>query len=334
MAKPYPTLADIDLEDLQVDFTDVERAAARLDPVVHRTPVMTSHTLNQRAGAEVFLKCENFQRTGAFKIRGAFNAMAQLSAGDRQRGVLTFSSGNHAQAAALAGQILDIDVQIIMPSDAPDAKVKATRGYGATIISYDKHETSREEMAARMVEESGRTLVPPYDHPHIVAGQGTAARELLEEVGELDRLLTPCGGGGLLSGSAISAAALSPGCSVAGVEPEAGADATASFRTGLLHRVDNPETIADGARTPFLGRVTFPLVRRYVDEMITVSDEALIRAMRFLYQRMKLVVEPTGALAVAALLEGEVPQAGRIGVIVSGGNVDLTRLGELFRQSN
>jgi len=333
MARPYPADVEIDLEDLQVGFADVERAAVRLEGVVHRTPVMTSRTLDDRAGGRVFLKCESFQRTGAFKIRGAYNALAQLSADDRRRGLLTYSSGNHAQAAALAGMLLGIDVQIVMPSDAPAAKVEATRGYGATIVSYDKFETTREELAATLAEETGRIVVPPYDHPHIVAGQGTAALELFEEIGELDLLLLPCGGGGLLSGSAISAAALSPGCRVVGVEPEEAADAEASFRTGVLHRVDNPETIADGARTPFLGRVTFPLVRRYVDDIVTVPDEALIRAMRFLWERVKLVVEPTGALAVAALLEGKVSQADRIGVVISGGNVDLGLVGDWFRES-
>jgi threonine dehydratase len=232
----------------------------------------------------------------------------------------------------LAGRLLDIDVRIVMPSDAPAIKVEATRGYGATIVSYDKHETTREELAAAIAAETGRAVVPPYDHPHIVAGQGTAARELMEEVGELDLLLTPCGGGGLLSGSAVSASAMAPRCRVVGVEPEAGADATESFRTGVLHRVDNPETIADGARTPFLGQVTFPLIRRYVDDMVTVSDEATVDAMRILYERMKLVVEPTAALPVAALLEGAVRPADRVGIIISGGNVDLSQLGDLLRR--
>ena len=327
MATPYPAGTDIDLDRLEVSFADVEAAAARLAGIVHRTPVMRSSTLDQFVGGRVALKCESFQRAGAFKIRGAYNALAQLGVEDRRRGVLTFSSGNHAQAAALAGQLLGIDVQVVMPADAPPVKLAATRGYGATIITYDREETSREALAARIAEETGRTVVPPYDHPHIVAGQGTAALELFEDAGPLDALLVPCGGGGLLSGSAVAAAALSPGCRVIGVEPEAGADATASFRTGVLHRVDNPDTNADGARTPHLGRVTFPLVRRYVHEMVTVPDDALVRAVRFLAERMKLVVEPTGALGVAALLEGVVPAAPRTGVIISGGNVDLAALG-------
>jgi threonine dehydratase len=332
MAIPYPTPVEIDFENLRVDFADVEAAADRLAGEIHRTPVMTSRTLDRRVGGRVFLKCENFQRTGAFKIRGAYNAMSRLSEEDGRRGVLTYSSGNHAQAAALAGRLLGIDVRIVMPSDAPATKVEATRGYGATIVSYDKHETTREELAAAIAAETGRTVVPPYDHPHIVAGQGTAARELMEEVGELDLMLAPCGGGGLLSGSAVSASAMAPRCRVVGVEPEAGADAIESFRTGVLHRVDNPETIADGARTPFLGQVTFPLIRSYVDDMVAVSDDAIVDAMRFLYERMKLVVEPTAALPVAALLEGAVQTADRVGIIISGGNVDLTHLGDLFRR--
>jgi threonine dehydratase len=326
MATPYPAEVSIDLDDLRVRFEDVQAAAARLAAVVHRTPTMTSRTLDARLGCAVAVKCESFQRTGAFKIRGAYNALAQLSEDQRRRGVLTYSSGNHAQAAALAGRLLGVDVAIVMPSDAPSIKLSATRGYGATIITYNRSETTREVLAARLEAETGRTVVPPYDDPAIVAGQGTVALELLEDAGPVDLLLVPCGGGGLLAGCALAAASLSPGCRVVGVEPEAAADATASFRTGVLHQVDNPETIADGARTPYLGRVTFPLVRRWVHDMVTVSDDALIRALRFLWQRMKLVVEPTGALGIAALLEGVVPVMPRTGVVISGGNVDLDQL--------
>ena len=326
MAQPYPAGVDIDLDDLRVTFDDVEAARARLDGIVHRTPVLSSRTLNARLGGSIFLKCESFQRTGAFKIRGAYNALARLADDDRRRGVLTYSSGNHAQAAALAGRLLGIEVTIVMPSDAPAIKLAATRSYGATVITYDRRETTREELTARLAAETGRTVIPPYDHPDIVAGQGTVALELIEAAGPLDLLVVPCGGGGLLSGCAVAAAALSPGCRVIGVEPAEAADGTASFRTGILHRVDNPETIADGARTPYLGRVTFPLVRRWVDDMVTVSDEALLRALRFLWERMKVVVEPTGALGVAALLEGVVRAAPRTGVVISGGNVDLTSL--------
>lgn len=332
MAEPYPAGVEMDLDDLQVRFEDVVEAASRLDGVIHRTPVMTSGTLDRRIGGTILVKCESFQRTGAFKIRGAYNALARLAEDDRRRGVLTYSSGNHAQAAALAGRDLGIDVAIVMPSDAPAIKLAATRGYGATVITYDRRETTREDLATRLAVETGRTVVPPYDHPDIVAGQGTVAVELLEDAGPLDLLVVPCGGGGLLSGCAIAAAALSPGCRVVGVEPEQAADGAASFRTGVLHRVDNPETIADGARTPFLGRVTFPLVRRWVHDMVTVSDDALVRAMRFLWERMKLVVEPTGALGVAALLEGVVPAAPRTGAVISGGNVDPDRLARWLAQ--
>jgi threonine dehydratase len=303
-----------------IGLDEIRAAHERIAPHVVRTPVIAL------GSGGPWLKAECLQPTGAFKLRGAINTVLQLDDEQRRRGVLTFSSGNHAQAAALAGRLLGIDVQVVMPADAPPVKLAATRSYGATIITYHREETSREALAARIAEETGRAVVPPYDHPHIVAGQGTAALELFEDAGTLDALLVPCGGGGLLSGSAIAAAALAPGCRVIGVEPEAGADATASFRTGVLHRVDNPDTIADGARTPHLGRVTFPLVRRFVHEMVTVPDGALVRAVRFLAERMKLVVEPTGALAVAALLEGVVPAAPRTGVIISGGNVDLAAL--------
>ena len=330
MVNPYPLSAAIDLDDMKVVYGEIEAASTRLSGVIRRTPVESSRALDLRVGAKAVLKCENFQRTGAFKIRGAYNALSQLSDADRLRGVLTYSSGNHAQAAALAGRLLGIDVAIIMPSDAPETKLEATRGYGGNVILYDRRETTREELAVSLTETTGRTMVPPYDHPHIVAGQGTVAKELFDDVGELDLLLVPCGGGGLLSGCALSADALSPGCRVIGIEPEEAADATASFHTGQLHQVDDPQTIADGARTPYLGRVTFPLIRRYVHDMVTVSDEAVIRAMRFLFERMKLVVEPTGALAVAALLEGKVPPTDRIGVVISGGNVDLAKLGEWF----
>ena len=326
MAMPYPARVEIDLDDLRVRFEDVAAAAARLDGIVHRTPAMSSRTLDQRAGGGILIKCESFQRTGAFKIRGAYNAFARLAEDERRRGVLTYSSGNHAQAAALAGRLLGIEVTIVMPSDAPAVKLAATRGYGATVITYDRRETTREELTARLAAETDRTVIPPYDHPDIVAGQGTVALELIETAGPLDLLVVPCGGGGLLSGCAVAAAALSPGCRVVGVEPDEAADGAASFRTGILHRVDNPETIADGARTPYLGRVTFPLVRRWVSDMVTVSDDALLRAMRFLWERTKLVVEPTGALAVAALLEGVVQAAPRTGVVISGGNIDLASL--------
>jgi len=309
-----------------VTITDVEASTKRLAGIAHRTPVLTSRTVNDRSNSQVFFKCENFQRTGSFKFRGAYNALAQLSEAQKQKGVLTFSSGNHAQAIALAGQLLNIPTTIVMPDDAPTVKQSATRGYGAEVILYNRQQTNREELAQTLSQERDLVFIPPYDHPHIVAGQGTAAKELIEEVGELDLLLVCCGGGGLLSGSAIATKAVLPNCRVIGVEPERADDATRSFHTKTLQTVKNPDTIADGARTPSLGQITFPLVLHYVDDMVTVSEEAILRTMFFLWERLKIVVEPTGVLAAAALLEGvvNVPQA-RIGVIISGGNVDLLR---------
>jgi threonine dehydratase len=280
----------------------------------------------------VFFKCENLQRAGAFKFRGAYNALSRLTTDERRRGVLAFSSGNHAQAVALAGQILDIPRVIVMPTDAPAVKRAATEAYGATIVPYDRDHEDREAIGRRIASERGLTIVPPYDHPHIVAGAGTAARELIEEVGPLDLLLVPCGGGGLLSGSALAARAMAPQCRVVGVEPAAADDATRSFRSKILHRVDNPKTIADGARTPSLGTITFPLVLANVSDMTTVDDESLIRAMFYLWERLKLVVEPTGALAAAALLETSIARGTeRVGVILSGGNVDLSEISRWVR---
>ncbi len=317
---------------LPVDYADIEAAAGRLAGHAHRTPVLTSRSVNARVGAEVLFKCENFQRIGAFKFRGAYNALAQLTADERRRGVLTYSSGNHAQAVALAGRLLGIRTVIVMPEDAPPVKLAATRGYGAEVVTYDPRQTTREALGARIAAERGLTVVPPYDHAQVVAGQGTAAKELLEDEGPLDWLFVPCGGGGLLSGSAIAAARLAPGCRVLGVEPEAGDDATRSFRTRTLQTVHNPDTIADGARTPSLGAITFPLVLAYVHDMMTVSDRELVEAMRCLWERMKIVVEPTGALGAAGLFKrGDAGLRGqRIGVIVSGGNVDPTAVGRLL----
>lgn len=318
---------------LLVDYDDVAAARDRLDGVVHRTPVMTSRTVDKRVQAEVFFKCENFQRTGAFKIRGGYNALAQLPPEQKARGVLTYSSGNHAQAVALAGQLLDIPATIIMPENAPAVKLNATRGYGAEIITYDPEATTREELAQRVAAERGLPIIPPYDHPHVVAGQGTTADELFDEIGALDVLLVCCGGGGLLSGCAIAAKHHAPNCTVIGVEPARADDATRSFHTGELHTVHTPDTIADGARTPYLGRVTFPLVYTYADDMVTVSESAIREAMFFLWERMKIVVEPTGALAAAAMLDGVVPgEQRRIGAVISGGNVDLKRAAALFQE--
>jgi threo-3-hydroxy-L-aspartate ammonia-lyase len=305
-------------------YDDVARAARVIHGVAHRTPVLTSRTLDERLGARVFLKAENLQRMGAFKFRGAYHAISRLSDAERRRGILTFSSGNHAQAVALASRLLGASATIVMPADAPLPKRRATEGYGARVVPYDPATEDREEVARRLQAEGDPVLIPPFDHPDVIAGQGTAAQELFEEVGGLDLLLVPCGGGGLLSGSALAAGVLSPGCRVIGVEPEAGDDATRSFKTGTLHTVKNPRTIADGARTPSLGRLTFPLVRAHVADMMTVSDDDLLHALRFLWERMKLVVEPTGALGLAAAYRGRLEVAGRrVGVILSGGNADV-----------
>ena len=308
-------------------YADVERAAQQIAGVALRTPVATSRTINDRVGARVFFKCENFQRGGAFKFRGAYNALSRLSADERRRGVVAFSSGNHAQAVALAGRLLEIPRVIVMPADAPAVKRAATLDYGAEVVTYDPQREDREVIGRRLANDRGLTLIPPFDHPHIIAGQGTAARELLEEVGALDLLLVPCGGGGLVSGSALSAHALAPACRVIGVEPAAGDDATRSFRSRTLETVKNPETVADGARTPSLGHLTFPLVLEHVADMTTVDDRMLLRTMFYLWERMKLIVEPTGALGAAALLETDIANgAARIGVILSGGNVDLSQV--------
>ena len=309
-------------------FADIESAARQIAGVAHKTPVATSRTINRRTGAELFFKCENLQRAGAFKFRGAYNALSRLNADERRRGVVTFSSGNHAQAIALAGQVLDIPRVIVMPSDAPAVKRIATEGYGGEVILYDRDTEDRESIGRRLSSERGLVLIPPYDHPHIIAGQGTAARELIEETGPLDLLFAPCGGGGLLSGSALAARGLLPSCKVIGVEPAAGDDATRSFQTKSLQTVNNPKTVADGARTPSLGSLTFPLVMEHVSGMTTVDDPTLLKTMFYLWERLKLVVEPTGALGAAAALEGTTPIRGlRVGIILSGGNVDLSQVG-------
>jgi threo-3-hydroxy-L-aspartate ammonia-lyase len=305
-----------------VTYDDVAAAHERIKGVAHRTPVLRSTTADALIGARLFFKCENLQRMGAFKFRGAYNALSQLSAEERKRGVLAFSSGNHAQAVALAGKLLGIKTVIVMPENAPRVKLEATRGYGAEVVTYRKDE-DRERVAERVAAERGMVTIPPYNHPHIVAGQGTAAKELLEETGPLDMLLVPCGGAGLLSGCAIAARQLAANCHVVGVEPAAGDDATRSFRSKTLVTIAVPDTIADGARTTSLGSVTFPLVLRYVNEMVTVTDNELLPAMFWLWERMKIVVEPTGALAFAALMASKIAPRGRVGVVLSGGNVDL-----------
>ena len=312
-------------------YANIEEAAQQIAGVALRTPVATSRTVNDRVGAQVFFKCEHLQRAGAFKFRGAYNALSRLSADERRRGVVTFSSGNHAQAVALAGRLLDIPRVIVMPADAPAVKRAATVDYGAEVVLFDREREDREAIGRQLATDRGLTLIPPFDHPHIIAGQGTAARELLEEVGAIDVLLVPCGGGGLLSGSALSAQALAPACRVIGVEPAAGDDATRSFRSRTLQIVKNPDTVADGARTPSLGTLTLPLVLEHVADMTTVDDRTLLRTMFYLWERMKLLVEPTGALGAAALMESDVARgAARIGVILSGGNVDLSQV-EIWR---
>ncbi len=306
-----------------ITFDDIARAHERIKAQARRTPVLTSRTVDELTGASVFFKCENFQRMGAFKFRGAFNALSQLGEEQKKKGVVAFSSGNHAQAVALSGRLLGIKTVIVMPDDAPQVKLEATRGYGAEVVQYGKHE-ERETLAGKLAAERGLTLIPPFDHAHIIAGQGPAAKELIEDVGPLDVVMTPCGGGGLLSGSAIAAKHLAPKCKVYGVEPQAGNDASQSVVKNRLITIAVPDTIADGARTPSLGKLTFPIVLRYVDDMLTVDDQELTRAMFFLWERMKIVVEPTGALAFAALFTGKVPVKNlRVGVVISGGNVDL-----------
>jgi len=307
-------------------FELVKAAQKRIEGHAHVTPIMTSRTLNRLTGAQIFLKCENFQRIGAFKFRGAYNAMSQLTDDQKKRGVITHSSGNHAQAVALVGQLLGIKTVVVMPDDAPPIKRAATEGYGASVIEYDPGDASREKISQDLSIRHGYTLVPPYDHIDIVTGQGTAAMELFDELSSLDMLMVPCGGGGLLSGCAVAAKGKNPNCRVIGIEPELADDATKSFHTGRLHTVKNPPTIADGTRTPSLGDVTFPLVREYVDDMKTVSESAIIEAVKFLFYRTKLVVEPSGALGVAALLSGEIQPRGRVGIILSGGNLDGTTM--------
>ena len=311
---------------LAIDYDDVAAAHARLQGVAHRTPVMSSQTADALTGAQLFFKCENFQRMGAFKFRGAYNALAQFSAEQKRLGVCAFSSGNHAQGIALSARLLGIPATIVMPQDSPAVKMAATRGYGAEVISYDRYTEDREAIGRQLAQERGMTLIPPYDHAHVMAGQGTAAKELLEDTGPLDLLLVCLGGGGLISGSAVAAKRLSPDCVVIGVEPEAGNDAQQSKRLGHIVRIDTPRTIADGAQTQFLGQLTFPVIQALVADIVTVSDAQLVEAMRFAASRMKMVVEPTGALAMAAAMQGAVDVRGkRVGVIISGGNVDIAQ---------
>lgn len=312
-------------------FQDVLDAAQRLKGIAHRTPVLQSSTLNDRVQAQVFVKCENFQRMGAFKFRGGFNALAKLNESQRRAGVVAYSSGNHAQAVALSARILNIPATILMPHDASPAKLAATRGYGATVIGYDRYGEDASAIASQMALDKGFTFIPPFDHADVLAGQGTAALELFEEVGELDALFVCLGGGGLLSGSALATKARSPHCKIYGVEPEAGNDVQQSLRKGERVKIATPVTIADGAQTPMVGAITFEIIKALVDDIHTVTDAQLIEAMRFYAERMKMVVEPTGCLSLAAALQAAPNLKGqRIGVIISGGNVDLARFAKLL----
>ncbi|MBJ9941070.1 threo-3-hydroxy-L-aspartate ammonia-lyase [Burkholderia multivorans] len=312
-------------------FDDVAAAAARIAGHAHRTPVMTSRTVDDALGAQVFFKCENLQRMGAFKFRGAFNALSRFDAEQRRRGVVAFSSGNHAQAIALSARMLGIPATIVMPQDAPAAKIAATRGYGGTVVTYDRYTEDREQIGRELAQRDGLTLIPPYDHPDVIAGQGTAAMELFDEVGPLDAVFTPLGGGGLLSGTALATRALSPDARLFGVEPEAGNDGQQSFRSGAIVHIDTPRTIADGAQTQHLGNITFPIIRRDVDDILTATDDELVDCMRLFASRMKIVVEPTGCLSFAGARRMKDELKGkRVGIVISGGNVDLDAFSALL----
>ena len=317
--------------DLSLQYQDIVDAHARIRSLIHKTPVLQSRTLNQLSSATVHLKAENFQRMGAFKFRGACNALLQFSDEQKQRGVVTFSSGNHAQAIALAARELGMRAVIVMPQDAPAIKIEATKGYGGEVILYDRYTEDREAIGRSLAEQYGLCLIPPYDHPHVMAGQGSAAKELFEDVGGLDFLIVPLGGGGLLSGCAMVAKTLFPQCTVIGVEPEAGNDGQRSFMSGTIIHIDTPKTIADGAQTQHLGRHTFPVIQQYVDRIETVSDDELVAAMHFAAGRMKVILEPTACLGLALVLRQEQAYAGkRVGVLLSGGNIDLIRFCELI----
>ncbi|MDA3482030.1 threo-3-hydroxy-L-aspartate ammonia-lyase [Acinetobacter baumannii] len=313
------------------NYEDVAAAAERIKDFINKTPVLTSRTVNNEFESEVFFKCENFQRVGAFKFRGAMNALLQFNETQKKAGVVAFSSGNHAQAIALSSKILGIPATIIMPKDAPAAKMAATREYGGNIVEFDRYTEDREKIGKEIAEKNGLTLIPSYDHPHVIAGQGTAAKELFEEVGDLDYLFVCLGGGGLLAGSALSARQLSPNCKIYGVEPALGNDGQMSFRKGEIVHIDTPPTIADGAQTQYLGKLTFPIIQQKVDDILTVTDEELINAMKFFAERMKMVVEPTGCLGFAAArnLKDEL-KGKRIGIIISGGNVDISKYAEFL----
>ncbi|WP_026619069.1 threo-3-hydroxy-L-aspartate ammonia-lyase [Ensifer sp. WSM1721] len=312
-------------------FEDVRAARIRISGIAHRTPVLTSRTANEIAKAALFFKAENMQRAGAFKFRGAYNAIAALDAASRKNGVIAFSSGNHAQALAYAARLHGVSATIVMPRDAPAIKVAATQGYGAEVVYYDRYTEDRDAISRRLAAERGSALIPPYDHPDIIAGQGTAALELFEEIGAVDVLAVPLGGGGLLAGSALSARALSPGCAVIGIEPEVGNDGQQSLRKGEIVHIPVPKSIADGAITTHVGYHNFPIIKRDVDDVVTVTDAQLVETMRFFAERMKIIVEPTGCLAAAAVLQGLIDCAGkRVGILISGGNIDLATFNTLL----
>jgi threonine dehydratase len=315
-------------------YDDVVAAAARLDGVAHRTPALRSRTADALLGAELVFKCENFQRSGSFKFRGAYNAVSQLTAAQRLAGVVAFSSGNHAQAIALSSRLLGVPATIVMPHDTPAIKLAATRGYGAQVVLYDRFKEDREAIGRAMASERGLALIPPFDHPHVIAGQGTATKELIEDAGPLDYLFVCMGGGGLVSGSALAARALAPSCKIYGVEPEAGNDGQRSFRTGEIVSIATPKTIADGAQTQQVGKLTFAIARRELTDVVTATDAQLVEAMRFFAERMKMIVEPTGCLGFAGARHAGLPiQGKRVGVVISGGNVDLERYAELLRSA-
>lgn len=316
---------------LPVSIADVRAAATRLAGVAHRTPVLRSRTLDARVGAEVYLKCENFQRAGAFKFRGAYNALAQLQPDQLNRGVAAFSSGNHAQAVALAARELGTTAVILMPEDAPASKVAAVREYGAEVVTYDRYTGDRAVLGRELADERGLELIPPYDHPQVIAGQGTAASELFEEVPDLDAVVVPVGGGGLIAGCAVTARAVRPAVTVIGVEPEAGDDTRRSLRRGERVSIPVPRTIADGQAVNVPGELTFAINRQLVDDVVVVSDPEILDAMRFAFDRLKLVIEPSGASSLAAALAGRLPEvAEKVGVIISGGNIDHVRFAELL----
>lgn len=313
-------------------FSKIESAYNRLNGVANQTPVLQSKCLNHQLGAEVYFKCENFQKVGAFKFRGAYNAISQLSEAQKNAGVIAYSSGNHAQAVALVGKMLGVSITIVMPNNAPKLKLAATKGYGAKVVVFDPQETTREAIAEQVNKANSLTLIKPFDNEDVIAGQGTVAYEFTNKISNLNMMLVPCGGGGLLSGTAVATKSIQPQCQVIGIEPELADDATKSFYSGVLHSNPNPPTIADGTRTASMGDITFPMVRQHVDEMKTVTEEAIKEAVRFMFYRMKLVVEPSGALGLAALLSGAVSAEGRVGIIVSGGNIDGETMSDILTE--